>query len=269
MESLLKAILLGTIQGLTEFLPVSSSGHLVIFSHLLQFRDAGLMFDVFMHFGTLMSILVLFRKELVQMVISPFALLKGNASETNRYYWRWDLYVILASIPAAVVGLLFEDQIEQVFSSVIPALIFLFITGLMMSSIPFIKSRNKDITGPMSFIMGVAQAFAILPGISRSGSTIFAGILSGGNQEKVARFSFIMSIPAVAGAVVLKAKDLVGSSLSSSEILNIAFGTLFSFAFGCLAIWWLLDFVKKGKIQWFGYYCLIISILGLIYFVGF
>ncbi|MCD6375886.1 MAG: undecaprenyl-diphosphate phosphatase, partial [Caldisericaceae bacterium] len=108
-----------------------------------------------------------------------------------------------------------------------------------------------------------------LPGISRSGSSIFAGILSGGNQEKVARFSFIMSIPAVAGAVVLKAKDLIDSSLTSSEFLNIAFGTLFSFTFGCLAIWWLLDFVKKGKIQWFGYYCLIISVLGLIYFIGF
>jgi len=269
MVSLLKAIVLGTIQGLTEFLPVSSSGHLVIFSHLLQFRDAGLMFDVFMHFGTLLSIFVMFRKELLEMIVSPFALLKGNATETNRYYWRWDLYVILASIPAAVIGLYFEDQIEQVFDSVLAALIFLFITGLMMSSIPFIKNRKKEITGSMSFIMGIAQAVAFLPGISRSGSSIFAGILSGGNQEKVARFSFIMSIPAVAGAVVLKAKDLIDSSLTSSEFLNIAFGTLFSFTFGCLAIWWLLDFVKKGKIQWFGYYCLIISVLGLIYFIGF
>lgn len=269
MESLIKAIILGTIQGLTEFLPVSSSGHLVIFSHLLQFRDAGLMFDVFMHFGTLLSIFVMFRKELLEMIVSPFALLKGNATETNRYYWRWDLYVILASIPAAVIGLFFEDQIEQVFDSVLAALIFLFITGIMISSIPFIKNKNREITGPMSFIMGFAQAFAILPGISRSGSTIFAGILSGGNQEKVARFSFIMSIPAVAGAVVLKAKDLIGTPLTSSEFLNIAFGTLFSFAFGCLAIWWLLDFVKKGKIQWFGYYCLIISVLGVIYFLGF
>ncbi len=269
MESLLKSILLGTIQGLTEFLPISSSGHLVIFSHLLKFEDAGLMFDVFMHLGTLFSIFVLFRKELWQMIISPFALLKGTATETHRYYWRWDLYVILATIPAAIIGLSFEDQIEQIFSSVFAAFGFLFITGLMMASIPLIKNRSRDITAPMSLIMGIAQAFAILPGISRSGSTIFAGILSGGDREKVARFSFIMSIPAVAGAVVLKLKDLINSPVSSSEIVNIALGTLFAFIFGCLAIIWLLDFVKKGKIQWFGYYCLALSTIGLIYYLGF
>ena len=267
MEGLIKAIILGTIQGLTEFLPISSSGHLVIFSHLLNFKDAGLMFDVFMHLGTLFSIFVLFRKELWQMIISPFAMIKGNATETNRYYWRWDLYVILATIPAAIIGLTFEDQIEHIFSSVVAAFVFLFVTGLMMASIPLVKKRTKEITAPMSFIMGIAQAFAILPGISRSGSTIFAGILSGGDREKVARFSFIMSIPAVAGAVILKLKDLIGNPVTSSEILNIALGALFSFIFGCLAILWLLDFVKKGKIQWFGYYCLVLSTTGLVYYL--
>ncbi|WP_457566775.1 undecaprenyl-diphosphate phosphatase [Caldithrix abyssi] len=267
MDELIKAIVLGTIQGLTEFLPISSSGHLVIFSHLLSFEGAGLMFDVFMHLGTLFSIFVLFRKELWQMIISPLAMIRGNPTQENRYYWRWDLYVILASIPAAVIGLTFEDQIEQIFGSVLAAFAFLFVTGLMMASIPFIKKRSKEITAPMSFLMGFAQALAILPGISRSGSTIFVGILSGGEREKVARFSFIMSIPAVAGAVLLKLKHLIGNPVSSSELINIALGTLFSFAFGCLAIWWLLDFVKKGKIQWFGYYCLALSTAGLIYYL--
>ncbi len=269
MESLIKAIILGTIQGLTEFLPISSSGHLVIFTHFLNFKEGGLMFDVFMHFGTLLSIFVLFRKELKEMIISPFVMAFGNPTETNRYYWRWDWYVILASIPAAIIGLAFEDQIEQIFNSILAAFAFLFVTGLMMASIPLIKKKQNDINTSISFLMGLAQAFAILPGISRSGSTIFTGILFGGDQEKVARFSFIMSIPAVAGAVILKAKDLIGSPVHSSELINMSLGALFAFVFGCLAILWLLDFVKRGKIQWFGYYCLALSLLGLIFYFGF
>ncbi len=269
MESLIKAIFLGIIQGLTEFLPVSSSGHLVIVSHVLQFKESGVAFDVFLHFGTLLSIFVLFWKEIKLMIISPFYALKGTTNEEQKYYLRWDWYVILATIPAGIIGVLFEDQISIIFSNVIYALSFLFITGLFMSSIPFIKKRAEEITAGRSFLMGLAQAFAILPGISRSGSTIFTGILSGGEQEKVARFSFIMSVPAVAGAVVLKFRELLLAPPSSSEIVNMALGALFAFGFGCLAIVWLLDFVKKGKLQWFGYYCLTISIIGIVWYFGF
>ncbi len=269
MDGLLKAILLGVVQGLTEFLPISSSGHLVILTHFLKFEEGGLTFDVFLHLGTLFSIFLLFRKELWQMISGPIYALMGRATEEHKYYLKWDLYVIIATIPAGVVGLLFEDQIESVFSSVVFAFFFLFITGLMMASIPFIKQKNKEINGPISLLMGFAQAFAILPGISRSGSTIFTGILTGGEREKVARFSFIMSIPAVAGAVVLKVGDLLQNPPTSSEITNLLLGMFFSFVFGSLAILWLLDFVKKGKIQWFGYYCLLLSVTGLIWYYGF
>ncbi len=269
MESLIKAILLGAIQGLTEFLPVSSSGHLVIFSHLLHFSQSSVAFDVFLHLGTLLAIFVLFWKELKVMIASPIVALFGNLTAEQKYYLRWDWYVILATIPAGIIGVLFEDQIEIIFSSMVYSLFFLFITGLLMASIPYIKKRAGEITLGRSFLMGVAQAFAILPGISRSGSTIFTGILAGGDQEKVARFSFIMSVPAVAGAVVLKLKELLAAPPSTSEMINIAVGTLFAFAFGCLAIVWLLDFVKRGKLQWFGYYCLAISVVGLVIYFGF
>lgn len=269
MESLIKAIILGIIQGLTEFLPISSSGHLVIFSSVLHFKESSVAFDVFLHFGTLLSIFVMFWKEIKVMAVAPFYVLKGTANEEQRYYWRWDLYVILATIPAGIVGVLFEDQISAIFEKMVYALIFLFVTGLFMSAIPLLKKRNGEITAGRSFLMGLAQAFAILPGISRSGSTIFTGILTGGEQEKVARFSFIMSIPAVAGAVVLKLKDFISAPPSSSEMLNMALGALAAFIFGCLAIMWLLDFVKKGKLQWFGYYCLAVSVIGLVWYFGF
>lgn len=269
MESLIKAILLGTIQGLTEFLPVSSSGHLVIFSHLLHFKQSSVAFDVFLHLGTLLSIFVLFWKELKVMIASPFVAVFGKMNEEQKYYLRWDWYVILATIPAGIIGVLFEDQIDVIFSSVVYSLFFLFVTGMFMTSIPFIKKRRGEINAGRSFLMGLAQAFAILPGISRSGSTIFTGILSGGEQEKVARFSFIMSVPAVAGAVILKLRELLLAPPSTAEMINIAAGTLFAFAFGCLAIIWLLDFVKRGKLQWFGYYCLTVSVIGLIIYFGF
>lgn len=269
MDSLIKAIILGIVQGLTEFLPISSSGHLVLFSHLLQFKESSVAFDVFLHFGTLLSIFVLFWKEIKLMIIAPFYALKGTATEEHKYYLRWDWYVILATIPAGIVGLLFEEQISVIFSSIIYALIFLFITGLFMSAIPYLKKKQEEITAGRSFLMGLAQAFAILPGISRSGSTIFTGILSGGEQEKVARFSFIMSVPAVAGAVILEFKKLLVMPPSSSEIINMTLGALAAFIFGCLAIVWLLDFVKKGKLQWFGYYCLTISVIGIVWYLGF
>ncbi|NOX89415.1 MAG: undecaprenyl-diphosphate phosphatase [Calditrichaeota bacterium] len=269
MEGILKAILLGIVQGLTEFLPISSSGHLVIFSYFLNFKGSGLAFDVFLHLGTLFSIFLLFRKELKQMIVSPFYYLTGNLSDEHRYYLRWDFYVILATIPAGIAGVFFKDQIEVLFGSVIVAFLFLFLTGMMMVSIPFLKKQNKEINPVLAITMGFAQAFAILPGVSRSGSTIFSGILLGGEQEKVARFSFIMSIPAVAGAVLLKARDLMIAPPPSSELINIALGTLFSFVFGCLAILWLLNFVKKGKLQWFGYYSIILSITGIVWYFGF
>jgi len=263
---LLKSIILGLVQGLSEFLPISSSGHLVIFSELLNFKEEGIAFEVFVHFGTLLSIFIAFRKEigkmLVALIVVPF---KNNNDEELAEYFKWDLYVIVASIPIAIIGLTFKDEIEVAFSNVLLVYSMLAVTGLIMTITPKLKNKGTPFTFTNTFLIGVAQAFAILPGISRSGSTIFAGLVQGIDRDKMARFSFIMSIPAVTGAVILKLWDLKEVGIDSDAMINYASATVVSFVSGYFAILWLLDIIKKGKLQWFGYYCFAVSALGLIW----
>jgi len=267
---LVKAIILGLVQGLAEFLPVSSSGHLVLVAEFLNFQDKGITFEVFLHFGTLLATFVAFRYEISKMLMAPYYVWvkKSTDAELNEYL-RWDYYVIVASIPAAIVGLLFKDQIEAFFSSTLFVYAMLFVTGLIVSSTRYLEERGKKFNYSNSFVIGIAQAFAILPGISRSGSTIFSGMAFGISRDKVARFSFIMSLPAVMGAVVLKVSDVMQTQLTSDQVTNYIVGTFVAFVSGWLAIIWLLEVVKKGRLQWFGYYCLLISVLGLTWhFIG-
>ena len=140
------------------------------------------------------------------------------------------------------------------------------VTAILMVTAQFLKFKNNDLSYARAFLIGIAQAFAILPGISRSGSTIFMGMSLGIDREKVARFSFIMSVPAIFGATLLKLKDLFETPPASSEIVNLIVGTIIAFVSGYFAIIWLLDIVKKGKLQIFGYYCIAVSILGLLWY---
>ncbi len=267
MDHLIKAAILGLIQGLTEFLPVSSSGHLVIFSELLKFEQTGLAFDVFVHFGTLMSILVFFRKDIAAMLAAPFQVwLQKKDDARMRHYLNWDLYIVAATIPAVIVGLFFKDAIEHLFTSTLIVFFMLLITGSLMYAAQNLKFRHKDFNCGNSFIIGIAQAVAIIPGISRSGSTIFTGMALGMERESVARFSFLMSVPAILGAVVLQLKDLLQSPPTSAEMLDLVVGALVAFLSGYVAIIWLLDMVKKGKLRWFGYYCFALALTGLIWY---
>ncbi|HGY55563.1 MAG TPA: undecaprenyl-diphosphatase UppP [Caldithrix abyssi] len=268
MVELLKALLLGLIQGLTEFLPVSSSGHLVIFAEILNFKEQGIAFEVFVHFGTLLSVLVAFRYELKRMLSAPYVIwIKKDHSDAElQKYLNWDLYIIVATIPAVIVGLFFKDVVESFFDSILLVFFMLFITAFLMWGTQFLRQKDVDFSYGRSFLIGVAQAFAIMPGISRSGSTIFTGMALGLNREDVARFSFLMSIPAILGAVVLKLNDLLAAPPSSGEMLNMLVGTLMAAVSGYLAIIWLLDVVKKGKLQWFGYYCFAVALSGLIWY---
>jgi len=262
---LVKAVVLGVIQGLTEFLPVSSSGHLVIFSELLGFQEQGIAFEVFLHFGTLLAVLIYFRKEIARLISAPYEIwIKKETNEESKEYLNWDIQIIIATIPAVIIGLAFKDEIEAAFSNVFMVYFMLIITGLLMFSIPFIKQRDSKITARRSFLIGLAQAFAIMPGISRSGSTIFTGVIQGIKSENAAKFSFLMSVPVILGAVILKTKDLLDVPPSSAELLNLILGTIASFIAGYFAIIWLMDFVKKGKLQWFGYYCFALAAVGII-----
>jgi undecaprenyl-diphosphatase len=265
---LLKAIILGLVQGLTEFLPVSSSGHLVIFAELLNFTEEGIAFEVFLHFGTLLSVLVAFRKDLAKMIIAPFQKISGKPiTEEIEEYWKWDLYIIVGTIPAIIIGLGFKDAIEQFFSNVLLVYFMLMITAILMISVQFLKEKEVKFNFLNTILIGIAQACAIMPGISRSGSTIFMGVACGLNREKVARFSFLLSIPAILGAVILKTKDMMAQPPSADAMVNLISGTIISFVSGYFAILWLLDIVKKGKLQWFGYYCFLVSLLGISWYL--
>lgn len=261
-SELLKAAVLGVIQGLTEFLPISSSGHLVIGSQLLDFEQQGVAFDVFLHLGSLLAVLLVFRKEVFEMAMAPLRALTGKLDEKNRMYLLWDLYVIVATIPAVFVGLFLKDQVETLFSSLPLVYSMLIITALLMFISGYLKERGSQLNWLNCLLIGCAQACAIMPGLSRSGSTIFTGMLLGINREVVARFSFIMSIPAILGAAVLQLGELVHGQPVQGSLANLAAGTIMSAVAGYFAIVLLLDIIRRNRLQYFGYYCLAVALIG-------
>lgn len=262
---LLKAVILGVVQGLTEFLPISSSGHLVIGSQLLDFTEQGVVFDVFLHLGTLFSVLIVFRKEIWAMAVAPVQYLMGSREHAVLQSLKWDGFIIIATLPAVFAGLFIKDSIESLFSSLMLVFMMLSITGVIMICTRFLKSRDVEFSNGRVFLIGCAQAMAIMPGLSRSGSTIFTGMALGIDRERVARFSFIMSIPAIMGAVLLQLGDLWASPLAADSLVNLAGGTVASAISGYFAIVLLLDIVRKNRLQWFGYYCLALSMAGFLY----
>lgn len=259
---LLKAIALGIIQGLTEFLPISSSGHLVIFSELLDFQHQGVVFDVFLHLGTLFSVVLVFRKDIWAMACAPFRVWSGNGDDESRMYLQWVFYVIMATLPAVAAGLFLKDSVEVLFRNMNIVYTMLLVTGTIMLLSRYIQDRGSKLNLPRSVLIGCAQACAILPGLSRSGSTIFVGMLLGINREVVAKFSFIMSIPAIVGATVLQSREFLVQPPPREMLVSLGFGTVVSAAAGYFAIVLLLDLVRRNRLQYFGYYCLAVALLG-------
>lgn len=259
---LFKAIILGVVQGLTEFLPISSSGHLVIASELLEFQQQGIVFDVFLHLGTLLAVVLVFRKELREMIKAPITIVFGKSDEESRKYLLWDVYVIIATLPAVLVGLFLRHHIESLFDNLTLVYSMLLVTALLMLLSPLLTERGIRLNRLRSLIMGCAQACAILPGLSRSGSTIFIGMALGMNREVVAKFSFIMSIPAILGATVLQCGELFRQPPGFDSMVNIGAGTVMAAVSGYFAIVLLLDIVRRNRLQYFGYYCLCVAFLG-------
>lgn len=261
---LLKALILGFIQGATEFLPVSSSGHLVLGSHLLGFADQGVLFDVMLHLGTLVSVLLVFRQEVLAMLAAPLRWLNGDRSGEVRRFLLMDGYIVLATFPAVIIGLTMKAQVEALFSSVVVVYLMLLVTGTLMIASRRLVDRGTKINAWRSLIIGLGQACAILPGLSRSGVTIFAGMALGVNRETAARFSFLMSLPVILGAAVLHVDEMIQHPPSLQSLGNLLAGTVMSMITGYLAIVLLLDIVRKNRLPWFGYYCLCIASVGLV-----
>ncbi len=269
MSDLVKAIILGVVQGLTEFLPISSSGHLVLFEQVLNYKEGGLAFEVFVHFGTLIAVLIVFRKDILNMIrclpAVPAFLKNGMKIQSEEDKFKaLTLFIIIGSIPAAFLGLLFEDTIEQLFDSHVLVLVALMVTGIIMWSSRYTEEKLSFMNWRHSVWIGLAQAFAIIPGISRSGSTIVGGMWLGINRELTARFSFLLSVPVILGASILKLKDLLIAPPPAEQITNITSATIASAIAGYLAIIWLLNIIRKQKLEWFGVYCALVSIIGLI-----
>ncbi len=272
--SLLEAIILGIVQGFTEFLPVSSSGHLVLVGELLGIeanpdqaaseteKAAKILFAVAVHVGTLFSVLIYFRKQILEII---FGFFQSPVTPEQRTV----LFLVIATIPAVIAGFTLKSYFERAFESPVFTSWMLIVTGgLLLLPLLVRRLRNSEPQGEVSpksaLLMGLGQAFAILPGISRSGSTIATGMIAGVNPSKAAEFSFLMAIPAILGGAVFEFKDL--ESVPEGMMTNCIVGAVVAFATGLVAVYWVLDSIRKGKFQYFALYCFIVGISGILYF---
>lgn len=259
--TLIEAIVLGIIQGLTEFLPISSSGHIELGKAVLQTEFAdNLLFSIIVHGATALSTVVVFRRDLLQIFADLF---KFEWNESSQFA----LKIVLSMIPVGIVGVLFEEQIEGFFVGEVGFVGFmLLITGSLLTFTYFVKSKSGEVTYPKSIVIGFAQALAILPGISRSGATIAAGLLMGVDKEKATRFSFLMVLIPILGATLLKAIDYIEDPTIADGISSYILITGFVVAFlsGLLACTWMINIVKRGKLIYFAFYCFAIGIIAII-----
>lgn len=260
---LFESLILGLVQGLTEFLPVSSSGHLVIFEGLFDIKSGDIVFEILVHFGTLLAVLVYFRKKLAAIVIAVIAAIFKKSERNFNPSIKLAVFLIAGTIPAVIIGFSFKKLIEVAFASPQWASGMLLVTALILFSTRWTLDKSKPNNILNSLIIGCAQALAIMPGISRSGSTISAGMWLGMDKSEAAEFSFLLSIPAIGGAMVLELPEMIAKfSVAGSMPVYLA-GALVAAVIGYLSIYYLLAIIKKGKFFYFGLYCLAVGLLGI------
>jgi undecaprenyl-diphosphatase len=245
--NIFQAIILGIVQGITEWLPVSSSGHLVLFQQLFGF-GADVAFDVLLHLATLIVILIVFWEDILAILKSLFA-------------WKWDentkllLFIVLATIPTAIIGLLFQDWLLGLFTNMLLLGVFFIINGFMLLMTRFAKAKG-ELSWWKSLVIGIAQGISIIPSISRSGATISAGMFLGIKKENLVKFSFLMAVPAIIGAAILELDKLV-----MTDLVPMIAGTLAALVVGYFSLRWLIKLIEKSKFYAFGYYCIILGII--------
>ncbi|MEN8856493.1 MAG: undecaprenyl-diphosphate phosphatase [Flavobacteriaceae bacterium] len=260
----IEAVILGIIQGLTEFLPVSSSGHLELAKAILgdnSIPEESLAFTIVLHFATALSTIVIFRKEIIEIFAG---LLKFQWNEETKF----SLKIIVSMIPTVFIGLYFEEELTTLFGGQVLLVGFmLFITALLLLLADKAKDTTKNVTFLNAIIVGVSQAIAILPGISRSGATISTSVLLGIDRTKAAKFSFLMVVPLIVGKVI---KDLSGGEINfaSTEITPMIVGFFAAFIAGLVACKWMIALVKKSKLTYFAIYCAVVGLIAIIYSVS-
>ncbi len=254
-----QALILGLVQGLTEFLPVSSSGHLVIFRELLGAEaPSDLLFEITVHVATALATIVVFRKQILDLLQGLF---KFKYNQQTDFIAK----LVVSMIPVAIVGFFFKDKVEELFSSLLVVGCALMVTALLLFLSDRVKARKegKEITFGQALVMGLGQAVAVIPGLSRSGTTISAGLLSGASRNKVAEFSFLMVLVPILGEAFL---DLVGGDLAASSIsiAPLLLGFLAAFFSGLFACKAMIALVKKAGLKWFAIYCAIVGLIVII-----
>ena len=259
-----EALILGIIQGLTEYLPVSSSGHLAIGANLFGLSgEENLTFTVAVHVATVLSTIVILWKEIVWLFTDLF---KFKWNEGTKYI----VNILISMIPVGIVGLFFKDKVEAIFGSGLLVVgICLLVTASLLAFSYFARPRQRETISPLhAFIIGIAQALAVLPGLSRSGSTIATGLLLGNKKERLAQFSFLMVIPPILGEALLDVKDMaemgVSEAMAGLPSISLIVGFIAAFICGCRACKWMINIVKKGKLIWFAVYCAVVGLSTII-----
>jgi len=250
-----QAILLGILQGITEFLPISSSGHLVIGQTLLGIKVPGNAFEVIVHLGTFLAVIVVFKTDIRNLLFTL------NVKESRHFIY----IIIVATIPSILVGFLLREQIGVIFERIDLVAYALIITGLILFATKFTRDYDKKLSIWNGIVIGIAQAIAIIPGISRSGFTIATGLLAGMSPQTAIRFSFLLALPAIAGAGLLTALNMLESGDSMLSLSVMAAGFISSFLVGWLTLKWLIQLIRSGKLYWFGFYCVLIGLILRIY----
>src|SRR4030042_1098414 len=268
--SVLQAILLGIVQGITEFLPISSAGHLVLGKALLGIHTQGIAFEVFVHFGTFLAVLTIFWGDCWNILRSwGNALRQPSPGHWSLCYqeepfFRLGFLIVLATIPAVVIGLLFEHQVEAAFSHPLFVSCALLVTGTILLGTRWTKPKATRFGMARALIIGAAQSFAILPGISRAGSPIAAGMFTGVERSEAARFSFLLALPVILGACVVEGKELLQTGVPSQEAVTLFVGTIAAYGAGVIALKWLLGVIRRGRLDRFAYYCYAVGLAGIV-----
>ncbi len=264
-----ESIILGIVQGLTEYLPISSSGHLAIASSLFGVEaEENLTFTIVVHIATVLSTLTILWKEVVWILKDIFSRQSWKSYSGLNDGTKYALNIIISMIPIGIVGVFFKDTIEEIFGSGLAIVgTMLLITAALLIFSYYAKPRQKEsVSMPHAFVIGIAQALAVMPGLSRSGSTIATGLLLGNKKESLAQFSFLMVIPPILGEALLDGMDLLtegaGGGISASVLI---LGFLAAYLSGCAACKWMIGIVRKGKLVWFGVYCAIAGLVTLLF----
>lgn len=272
----IEALLLGLLQGLTEYLPISSSGHLTLGSNLFGIKEPEtiLPFTVLLHVATVLSTIVVLHKEITWIfkgLFNSFSANKGNGyiGRLNSQQ-QYAIAIIVSMIPVGIVGVFFKDAVEETFSSLLVVGCCLLLTALLLTFSYYAKPKKQkeSVSIKDAFIIGLSQAFAVLPGLSRSGTTIATGLILGNSKQSMAQFSFLMVIPPILGEALLETIDMfsmgVAAAFSGISPTALIVGFLAAFLSGCAACKWMISVVRRGKLIYFAYYCLIAGIVTII-----